>query len=252
MTGHTTALITGGARRVGKAIAEDLAAHGWNVVIHAHSSEQDAKELSAAINAQGGQSAWVAADLSDATACDRLIDEASRPFGPVTVLVNNASIFADDSAGAPDLDNFDRHFALHVKAPVALTARMHEKLGDKDGLVVNLIDQRVWALTPRFFTYTLSKSALWTATRTMAQAFAPNLRVNAIGPGPTLPNDRQDTGDFDAQVAGLILERGPDLREFSATVRYLWGARSVTGQMIALDGGQHLAWETPDLAGIRE
>lgn len=252
MTGQPTALITGGARRVGKAIAEDLAAHGWNIIIHAHSSEHDVEELSAAINARGGHSAWVTADLLEAADCNRLIDEASRPFGPVTVLVNNASIFADDSAGDPDLDNFDRHFAVHVKAPVTLAARMRDRLGDKDGLVVNLIDQRVWALTPRFFTYTLSKSALWTATRTMAQDFAPHLRVNAIGPGPTLPNDRQDTGDFDAQVAGLLLKRGPHLREFGATVRYLWEARSVTGQMIALDGGQHLAWETPDVAGIRE
>ena len=121
-----------------------------------------------------------------------------------------------------------------------------------EGLIVNIIDQRVWRLTPRYFSYTLSKSALWTATRTMAQALAPRIRVNAIGPGPTLANARQDAEDFDAQVDGLILGRGPSLAGFGATIRYLWEARSVTGQMIALDGGQHLAWQTPDVTGMVE
>jgi NAD(P)-dependent dehydrogenase (short-subunit alcohol dehydrogenase family) len=115
-----------------------------------------------------------------------------------------------------------------------------------------VIDQRVWRLTPRYFSYTLSKSALWTATRTMAQALAPRIRVNAIGPGPTLANKKQDAQDFEAQVDGLILERGPELQEFGAAIRYLWDARSVTGQMIALDGGQHLAWQTPDVTGMVE
>jgi NAD(P)-dependent dehydrogenase (short-subunit alcohol dehydrogenase family) len=110
----------------------------------------------------------------------------------------------------------------------------------------------VWRLTPKFFSYTLSKSALWTATRTMAQAYAPDIRVNAIGPGPTLANERQTEEDFARQVDGLILRRGPALAEFGATIRYLWQARSLTGQMIALDGGQHLAWKTPDIYGIAE
>src|SRR5690606_8704885 len=121
-----------------------------------------------------------------------------------------------------------------------------------DGLIVNIIDQRVWRLSPRYFSYTLSKSALWTATQTMAQALAPRIRVNAIGPGPTLRNARQDESDFTQQVEALLLKKGPDLAEFGETIRYLWQAHSVTGQMIALDGGQHLAWQTPDVAGIVE
>jgi NAD(P)-dependent dehydrogenase (short-subunit alcohol dehydrogenase family) len=122
--------------------------------------------------------------------------------------------------------------------------------GWREGLIVNIIDQRVWKLTPRFFSYTLSKAALWTATQTMAQALAPRIRVNAIGPGPTLANERQKNSDFARQAAAVPLERGPELSEFGATIRYLHGARSVTGQMIALDGGQHLAWETPDVTAL--
>jgi NAD(P)-dependent dehydrogenase (short-subunit alcohol dehydrogenase family) len=171
----------------------------------------------------------------------------------VRLLVNNASVFEDDDAADFDWEQWERHFAVHLKAPVLLTRTLAEALpADQDGLVVNIVDQRVWRPTPRFFSYTLSKSALWTATRTMAQAFAPRLRVNAIGPGPTLKNERQDEADFAAQVDALILKRGPDLDEFGLTIRYLWKARSVTGQMIALDGGQHLAWETPDVAGVAE
>ena len=252
MSAQPTALVTGGAKRVGKAIVEDLAAHGWNVVIHARSSADEADTLSGALNDKGAKTAVVTSDLADVGVLGALVDEACGHFGPVNVLVNNASVFEDDSAEEPDFDKFDAHFALHLKTPLALAAAMRARLAGSDGLVVNMIDQRVWALTPRFFTYTLSKSALWTATRTMAQAFAPAIRVNAIGPGPTLPNERQDAEAFEAQVDGLILKRGPLLTEFGATIRYLWEARSVTGQMIALDGGQHLAWETPDVSGIRE
>lgn len=251
-TQHPTALVTGGAKRVGKAICEDLAAHGWNVIIHAHSSAEEAEALSDSLNAARGHSAVVTSDLADVNAHGGLIDEAATHFGPVNVLVNNASVFEDDEAAAPDFGNFDAHFALHVKTPLALSAAMRDRLGGASGLIVNMIDQRVWALTPRFFTYTLSKSTLWTATRTLAQAFAPDIRVNAIGPGPTLPNERQSEEDFKRQTDRLLLGKGPLLTEFGATIRYLWGAESVTGQMIALDGGQHLAWETPDVTGIRE
>jgi NAD(P)-dependent dehydrogenase (short-subunit alcohol dehydrogenase family) len=137
-----------------------------------------------------------------------------------------------------------------VKAPVLLTRRFAEALPDgREGLVVNLIDQRVWRPTPRYFSYALSKAALWDATRTMAQSYAPRIRVNAIGPGPTLANIRQNDADFRAQTDSILLGRGPSLGEFGATIRYLWEARSVTGQMIAIDGGQHLAWQTPDVTG---
>ncbi|MBS9720012.1 SDR family oxidoreductase [Tianweitania sp. BSSL-BM11] len=253
MTALPVALITGGARRIGRAIALDLASHGLPVVIHCHHSHEEADGLVAEIIKNGGKAALVRVDLSDTDALDGLIAEAAGCFGPLGLLINNASIFEEDSAQDFDWETWDKHFAVHAKAPVQLARAFAQQLGsDGDGLIVNIIDQRVWRPTPRFFSYTLSKSVLWTATQTLAQAYAPRIRVNAIGPGPTLPNSRQDQADFDAQVSALILERGPDLAEFGATIRYLLEAKSVTGQMIALDGGQHLAWQTPDVAGIPE
>jgi len=250
---ETVALVTGGARRIGAAIARDLAANGFAVAIHYNGAREDAARLAADIEAAGGRAGRGEADLTDMAAADGLVAAAERALGPVQLLVNNASIFEDDAADDFDWQVWDRHFALHVKAPALLTRRMAAALPQgRDGLVVNVIDQRVWRLTPKFFSYTLSKSALWTATRTMAQAYAPDIRVNAIGPGPTLANERQTEEDFARQVDGLILRRGPALAEFGATIRYLWQARSLTGQMIALDGGQHLAWKTPDIYGIAE
>jgi NAD(P)-dependent dehydrogenase (short-subunit alcohol dehydrogenase family) len=248
-----TALVTGGAKRVGAAIVSDLARHGFAVAIHCNSSRREAEALAAAIQGAGGRASVVQGDLAERGSLESLIPQAAAALGPVRLLINSASVFDDDSADSFHWDEWDRHFDVHLKAPVALTRSLADGLpqGD-DALVVNIIDQRVWRLTPRFFSYTLSKSALWTATRTMAQAYGPRIRVNAIGPGPTLKNERQDTEDFRKQVEALILERGPELDEFGATIRYLWSARSVTGQMIALDGGQHLAWKTPDVYGIAE
>ena len=248
-----TALVTGGARRIGAAIVEDLAAHGFAVAIHCNSSRHDADRLAAKITESGGRSAVVQADLTEMEQVDALVAEAAAKLGPVDLLVNSASVFEDDA-----LENFDpvvweRHFAVHLKAPALLSRHFAAGLpAGARGLIVNVIDQRVWKPTPRYFSYTLSKSALWTATQTMAQALGPDIRVNALGPGPTLPNARQGSQDFAAQVDGLILKRGPDLAEFGATIRYLWQAQSVTGQMIALDGGQHLAWRTPDVTGMVE
>jgi NAD(P)-dependent dehydrogenase (short-subunit alcohol dehydrogenase family) len=249
----TTTLVTGGARRIGRAIVEDLSAAGFADAIHNHGSDREAREVADALNDEGGKVTIVRADLTDMTAVAGMLDEVAETLGPVRLLVNNASIFADDEATDFTWENWQRHFAIHLKAPVELSRRFAEALPEgADGLVVNMIDQRVWKLSPRFFTYTLSKSAIWTATRTMAQALAPRVRVNAIGPGPTLQGERQTKADFDAQVEALLLGRGPALSEFGATIRYLWDTPSVTGQMIALDGGQHLGWQTPDVTGIRE
>jgi len=248
-----TALVTGGSRRIGRAIVEDLAAHGFAVAIHCNASRDDADSLAADLTLSGARAEVVQADLTDPVETSALIDEATARLGPLGLLVNNASIFASDSVETFDPEVSARHFAIHVTAPVLLTRHFAAALpAGSEGLVVNIVDQRVWRLTPRYFSYTLSKSALWTATRTMAQALAPAIRVNAIGPGPTLANERQQASDFEAQVDGVILRRGPDLSEFGAAIRYLWDARSVTGQMIALDGGQHLAWQTPDVTGMAE
>ncbi|RVA77063.1 SDR family oxidoreductase [Mesorhizobium sp. M7A.F.Ca.CA.001.11.2.1] len=248
-----TALVTGGARRIGRAIVEDLAAHGFAVAIHCNRSRSEADALAAEIIAGGGRAAVVAADLTDMDVIDDLIGEAQAALGPLSLLVNNASLFEDDSVLDFDWRAWDRHFSVHVKAPALLAQNFARALpAGREGLIVNMIDQRVWRPTPRYFSYALSKSTLWTATQMMAQALGPRVRVNAIGPGPTLKNARQEDSDFAAQVDGLILKRGPELPEFGATIRYLWEARSVTGQMIALDGGQHLAWQTPDVTGMTE
>ncbi|WP_214474098.1 SDR family oxidoreductase [Mesorhizobium sp. dw_380] len=247
------ALVTGGAKRIGKAIVEDLAGHGFAVAIHSNRSHDEADELAAGINQSGGRAAVVGADLTDMDAVSDLVGQAEAALGPISLLVNNASLFVDDSVDDFDWQAWDRHFAIHVKAPALLTQNFARSLPEgQEGLIVNIIDQRVWRPTPRYFSYALSKSALWTQTQMLAQALGPRIRVNAIGPGPTLKNMRQDDSDFDAQVAGLILKHGPELPEFGATIRYLWDARSVTGQMIALDGGQHLAWQTPDVTGMTE
>ncbi|GLS32364.1 NAD(P)-dependent dehydrogenase, short-chain alcohol dehydrogenase family [Mesorhizobium albiziae] len=248
-----TALVTGGARRIGKAIVEDLAAHGFAVAIHCNTSREDAARLAAEINASGGRAAVVEADLTDLDATAKVVAEATAAIGPIGLLVNCASVFVGDSAENFDWGDWDRHFAVHVKAPAQLARDFAVQLPEEgEGLIVNIIDQRVWRLTPRYFSYTLSKSALWTATQTLALSLAPRIRVNAIGPGPTLANTRQRPEDFQAQLDGLVLGHGPALDEFGATIRYLWEARSVTGQMIAVDGGQHLAWQTPDVTGMIE
>jgi NAD(P)-dependent dehydrogenase (short-subunit alcohol dehydrogenase family) len=248
-----TVLVTGGGKRIGKAIVDDLAAHGFAVAIHCNRSRAEADALARSIRERGGQAAVVEADLTDMTAVDGLIEASARAVGPVTLLINNASIFEQDEVTDFDWTTWDRHFAVHLKAPALLAKRFAEALPEgEEGLIVSIIDQRVWKPTPHYFSYTLSKSALWTATQTMAQALAPRIRVNAIGPGPTLASTRQQPGDLEAQIDGLILGRGPQLSEFGATIRYLWEARSVTGQMIAIDGGQHLAWQTPDVTGMAE
>ncbi|UCI32823.1 SDR family oxidoreductase [Mesorhizobium sp. B4-1-4] len=253
MSNATAALVTGGAKRIGKAIVEDLAGHGFAVAIHSNRSHDEADALAARINKAGGRAVAVGADLTDMADVAGLIGRARAALGPISLLVNNASLFVDDSVEDFDWQSWDRHFAIHVKAPALLAQSFVRSLPDgQEGLIVNIIDQRVWRPTPRYFSYALSKSALWTQTEMLAQALGPRIRVNAIGPGPTLKNQRQNDSDFDVQVAGLILKRGPELPEFGATIRYLWEARSVTGQMIALDGGQHLAWQTPDVTGMTE
>lgn len=246
-------MVTGGGKRIGRAIVEDLATHGFGVAIHCNQARTEAELLCAELRAAGGRATVVEADLTDLAAVEGLLARAGGDLGPISLLVNNASVFEDDTASDFAWDVWDRHFAVHLKAPVMLARSFAAALDfASPGLVVNIIDQRVWRLNPRFFSYTLSKSALWTATQTLAQALAPNIRVNAIGPGPTLPNTRQQQAAFDAQVENVLLQRGPTLAEFGATIRYLWETPSITGQMIALDGGQHLAWQTPDVAGIVE
>lgn len=238
----SVALVTGGARRVGKAIVEDLAAHGWAVAIHYNHSSGEAENIADEIRRRGGKSAVVRGDLSDPTCHTEMIADAAKALGPVTLLVNNASIFEKDTVGALDRALFDRQIAVNLAAPVFLgEAFAHALPDDTEGNIVNLLDQRVLRPTPAYFSYQLAKSALLTATITMAEALAPRIRVNGIAPGPVLPAPKATQQQFDKLVeSSTLLKRPPDLADFGRTIRYIVETRSITGQVIALDSGQHL------------
>ncbi|MFN0264434.1 SDR family oxidoreductase [Tepidamorphus sp. 3E244] len=249
-----TALISGSSRRIGRAIAERLAQAGYRIAIHARDEDdKDSLELCREMHTRGETAKCFGADLADRDAVARLIGEVTDALGTVTLLVNNASIFEEDYAHDFNAESWDAHMRINLEAPIVLARNMVAALPEgQHGNVINMIDQRVWRLNPKFFTYTLSKSALWTATRTMAMAFAPSVRVNGIGPGPTLQNERQQEADFRAQVEAVPLEHGPSPSEIAEAVMFIVNAPSMTGQMLALDGGQHLAWRTPDVTDIPE
>jgi NAD(P)-dependent dehydrogenase (short-subunit alcohol dehydrogenase family) len=235
------ALVTGGARRIGRAIVEDLARNGWAVAIHYRSSTADAEKLADEIIAAGGQAAIFNCDLGELAEGQRLIDEAAGALGPLTLLVNNASIFENDTVGDLDAALWQRQMTVNLAAPVFLAEAFAAQVPpDAEGNIVNLIDQRVFRPTPDHFSYQLSKSALLTATETLAMALAPRIRVNGIAPGPVLPSAHSSPERFAAYVAALPLQRQPDLAEFGRTIRYFVENRSITGQTIALDGGQRL------------
>ena len=247
------ALVTGGAQRIGRAVAIALAQRGFAVAVHARRSHAAAGHVVAEIAAAGGRGAVVEGDLADHDAVLRLVPAAAAALGPLTLLVNNASEFEPDEIGRLDRGRFDRHLAINLRAPIFLAQAFAAQVpAGADGAIVNVLDQRVLKPTPRFFSYGLAKSALYAATTTLAQALAPRIRVNAVAPGPTLPSPRQDAEAFAQQVRVLPLERGPGPQEIADAVLYLAGAASVTGMTIAVDGGQHLAWRTPDAAEVEE
>jgi NAD(P)-dependent dehydrogenase (short-subunit alcohol dehydrogenase family) len=243
------ALVTGGGRRIGLRISERLAGAGYAVVLHCGpSSIGEAERAARRLEAGGARAAALSVDLSDAAAAGALIAKASALLGPLTLLVNNAATFEDDSARDFDAEGFDRQIAVNLRAP-AILARDFSRQAPEGASIVNIIDQRVLRFTPQFFTYTMSKAALWTATQTMAQAFAPlGVRVNAVGPGPVFPNETEGDAGFLREVQGLPLGRAVDPDDIADAVLYLAAARNVTGQMIAVDAGQHLSWNAPDAA----
>ena len=245
------ALVTGAARRIGLRIAERLAEAGYAVALHSSpKSKAEAEAAADRIGLAGTRTCVIAADLADASAVAGVIKEANRVLGPLSLLVNNASVFEEDSARSFDLGLWDRQFAVNLRAPALLSRDFANQMrAEGEGAIINIIDQRVWRLTPQFFSYSLSKSALWAATCTMAQAYAPRIRVNAVGPGPVLPNQMQGEAGFKKEVEGLPLKRAVTPDDIADAVLYLAAARNVTGQMIAVDAGQHLAWETPDVIG---
>ena len=242
-----TAFITGAARRIGRSIAEHLVAQGYAVALHANHSASEAENFADQIEAKGGRATVIEGDLADSDSVSSMIDAAAAALGRLSLLVNNASLFKDDTVQDFSFAQFDAHMAVNLRAPILLAQSFARHAAEHDPSIVNIIDQRVFRLTPQFFTYTLSKSALLTATTTMAQALAPTIRVNAIGPGPVLPNIHDGSEGFMREAAGTPLGHPVDPSEIARTVLYLAQARSVTGQMIAVDSGQHIGWKTPDI-----
>jgi len=241
-----SALITGGGRRIGAAVALSLARAGYAVALHAHESRMEAEALASNIVVQGGRARVVLGDLAEPSAPPKIV-AAAAAFGPLTLLVNNASEFTEDEFETLERVRLERTLAVNLAAPLFLAqAFAAQAPAGADASIVNILDQRVFKPTPRFFSYTLSKAALHTATTTLAQALAPCIRVNGVAPGPTLPSPRQSAAQFAEQAQALPLQRGPTPEDVAAAVVYLAGAKSVTGAVIAVDGGQHLSWRTAD------
>lgn len=250
---HKTALVTGAGKRIGRQIAIDLAKAGWAVAVHYGFSREEAQQVVDEIVAAGGVAEAVEGDLAEAGMAETIVKQSVDLLGPLTLLVNNASLYEPDEIGAMSVESWDQHLDVNLRSPVFLAQAFAEQLSDgATGNIVNLIDQRVWQLTPNFFSYTISKAALWTATQTLAQALAPKIRVNAIGPGPALPSSRMTQADFEKQCQLMPLEVGTSPQEISSALAFILSAPAMTGQMIALDGGQHLGWKTPDFREISE
>lgn len=255
-----TALVTGAAKRLGRAMALELAAQGHDVAVHYNSSADAAEDTARDIRALGRKAVILKADLLDEEAVTGLMGRASDALGPVEVLINNASIFDYDNIDSATRDSWDRHMESNLRAPFVLIQALAAQMPEPDvddrgepvarGLVVNMVDQRVRKLTPEFMTYTIAKMGLWALTRTAAQALAPKVRVNAIGPGPTMQGARQSADHFARQRAATVLQRGADPESICEALRYFLTAKAVTGQLICVDGGQHLGWETPDVQGV--
>jgi len=252
------ALVTGAGGRIGRAMALGLAERGYDVAVHFAGSEDGAAETVAEIRTLGQRAEVVQADLLDDAQVAALVPRASEALGgPLTCLVNNASIFEPDSLGDVTLDSWGQHIGTNLKAPLflsqAFAAQAPVAQNDAAGepmaqaLIVNMVDQRVHKLTPEFLTYTLAKAGLWTLTQTSARALAPHVRVNAIAPGPTLQGQRQTPDDFDQQRMSTVLRRGANPQDIVAALAYFLAAPAVTGQCLNVDGGQHLAWQTPDV-----
>ena len=253
MEPHThSALVTGGAKRIGRAISLCLARAGYAVAIHCNRSEDEAQSLMQEIERRGGRCTVLLGDLADNSVAERLIAEAGKVLGPLTLLVNNASVFEEDSVESLSLERWNRQMAINLAAPVFLARAFAARAPAGRSSIVNVLDQRVFKPTPLFFSYAISKAALHSATHMLAQALAPGIRVNGVAPGPTLPSPRQSADDFASQSARLPLGRNASADDVARAVLYLASADGVTGTVVPVDGGQHIAWQTPEISGIRE
>lgn len=260
-TSTQRALVTGAGKRLGRAMALYLGARGFDVAVHFAASGDEAEETANALRAMGRKAVTLQADLLVEAESSGLIARAVDALGgPLTVLINNASIFEYDTLASATRTSWDRHMESNLRAPFILTQGFAAQVPDfvldemgepvAQGLVINMLDQRVHKLTPEFMTYTLAKMGLWALTQTAAQALAPRVRVNGIGPGPTLQGGRQSTDHFQKQRRATILQRGANPVDITAALGFFIDSPGVTGQMIAVDGGQHLAWATKDILGV--
>lgn len=254
------ALVTGAGHRLGRAMAVTLASEGFDVVVHYASSKAGAEETAAEVAAKGVNAKLLKADLLDRAAVVKLIPEAVEAIGgPLSVLVNNASIFEYDTVASATYESWDRHMMSNLEAPYFLTQAFAQQVKggarDENGepiasaCIVNMIDQRVRKLTPEFSTYTIAKMGLWALTQTSARGLAPDIRVNGIGPGPTLAGVRQSDQHFKQQRRNTVLQRGANVEDINNSLRFILSSHSLTGQLLCVDGGQHLGWQTPDILG---
>jgi NAD(P)-dependent dehydrogenase (short-subunit alcohol dehydrogenase family) len=240
-----TVLVTGAARRLGRVIALDFARRGWRVGVHYHASAAAASALVAQIEAMGGSAIALQADLAEIEGLSALTAACADRLGPVTCLINNAACFDWDSIESLDRQSWQAHLQINLRAPVFLTQAFAKQLPDGAcGNVINMLDQKVLRLDPEYLSYTIAKSGLWVATQVLAQALAPRVRVNAIAPGPVLPSQTQDKASFEREVGATLLKHPVSAEDVAAAIGFLIDTPSVTGQMIALDSGQHLAWST--------
>jgi len=237
------ALVTGAARRLGRAIALALADAGFAVAVHCHRSVADAEATAGDIRARGVAAAVLPANFSEEAAVAALIPSAQAALGPIGVLVNNASEFHRDEWHDATRNSWNAHLEPNLRAPFVLMQQFARALpADAEGAIINMLDERVWSLTPHFVSYTVSKAGLWVLTQSMALALAPRIRVNGIGPGAALPNDRQTQEQFERMSASTPLGRGTNPEEIARAAVMLLALPAVTGQMLALDGGAHLQW----------
>ena len=245
-------IITGGATRIGKSIALELAGYDTQIVIHYFKSSSSAKKLKIELENLGSTVYLLKADLNNIKKTQNLISYAYKKMKGINCLINNASIFENDDLVNFTDKSFLKHLNINLKAPAILIRDFAKKFKGKRGNIINIIDQRVEKLTPFFFSYTLSKSSLVTLTKTSAMKLAPNIRVNAVSPGPTIKNKRQSEKHFRKQWQSTILGKKVDTKNVSSAVKFLINNENITGQIINVDSGQRLAWKTPDIVNAKE